>query len=251
MRSCDPPLSCSLRFFFMLESTSVGIFSSYVISFSNLEVLVNSKSCGLFSDNLDGEDAGAQHYRRQVNSMSESYARDYYQNEKLKMPRCRAFIKPRVPFNITHGKCPFLPPFCLENETAVITFDSGLLDVTEYFGLNLPSHEKVQLRRKSTCTVLPREGFSKIIKYEDAGPSDTTGTNYSPGDEVFILNYGEVTRRISESPEWINATLAISLATTKAAHTTQQCEYRGLFPFRSQWFNNSKRSKCICTRKTG
>ena len=89
-------------------------------------------------------------------------------------------------------KMSLLACICQEHGTSVISFDSGLVDATENFGLNLRSHEKVQLRRKSTCTVLPSEGFSKVIKYEDAGPPGTLGFDYGPGDEGYTLNYGNV-----------------------------------------------------------
>jgi hypothetical protein len=45
-----------------------------------------------------------------------------------------------------------------------ISLDSGLVDVGDVFGINLDDAERITYRRKTTCTVLSLDGYTRIRK---------------------------------------------------------------------------------------
>jgi hypothetical protein len=48
---------------------------------------------------------------------------------------------------------------CAAEEYPAVTMDSGLLDMRTWFGWNVREEDTVKFRRRTTCNVLPREGF--------------------------------------------------------------------------------------------
>ena len=50
-----------------------------------------------------------------------------------------------------------------------IVVDSGLLEVSRYFGLNIHSKENVKFRRRTECTVPPTDGYIRFVSRSELG----------------------------------------------------------------------------------
>lgn len=182
-------------FLFLLALTftaitlAAGVFSSYVVSSSDLEVLVGSPFCGIIpaweSDFSDSSDT----YPMAVIEASDTYASRCYQNASTHSAVCKVFIHPALPYNITRVPCPFASPLCLEQDPHAVELDTGLIDVTSTFGLNIPRQDRVRYQKKTTCSVLPLGNFTKIV---DASKiEDTFGRKaIFPEEKILTLNYG-------------------------------------------------------------
>jgi hypothetical protein len=149
---------------FVVATIAVGVFSSYIVDSTNLEVFVSSPLCrprdvtpssSNFVDNVDR----LTNYQHKVSSLGTPFAQERYRNETAISARCRAFIHPNVPLKHEQVRCPFASSICLGDEYGV-SVDSGLVDMNDGFGLNMRSRDRVKYRRKPTCGVLRTEGHS-------------------------------------------------------------------------------------------
>ena len=94
-------------------------------------------------------------------------------------------------------------------------FDSGLVDLNNGFGLNLASNDRVKFRRQTTCAVLDTASRGWIVNATDYPDLDHTPF---PGEEVLILNYGDIVYQTS----WPNATFVHSLVVSNVTTLYQQ-----------------------------
>jgi hypothetical protein len=188
---------------------AAGIFSSYVVTTSDLEVLVNSPLCGHYNSSASSPaDAGRVRINA-VRSVSTPYAQECYRDQAIQPARCKAFVRPRIPFKTEMVPCPFRPEFCNNagtNSSSAVAFDSGLVDMNEGFGTNLPQDDRVRYRRLTTCSVLPLEGHISIINASDI-PERIWDRKPFPMEEAVILHYGDR----PGVGEWKNATTLASL----------------------------------------
>lgn len=167
----------SVAFLFVAASLAVSIFSSYVVSSVNLEVLINSPLCGP----LDPSDDYWGTYLDAVGRDSQSYGPDCYKNGSLPS-RCNIFSRPNIPFSMEPASCPFDSNICLSQ---AIALDSGLVDVNDAFGMNLGDSNRVRYRRRSVCTILPVEGYTRIT----LNPSVPLGRSPLPSEEFLEYCY--------------------------------------------------------------
>jgi hypothetical protein len=141
---------------FTLTTVVGGVFSSLVISTSDIVVLVNSPYCGWST-----KDENTLQYQRAVLTTSGKYAENCYFKplNESKSRLCEIFPSPTVSLNSQLTSCPF-GPICGHEEA--VSVDSGLLDVNEAFGMNLARNDQVRYRKKTTCQILPLEGYTRI-----------------------------------------------------------------------------------------
>jgi hypothetical protein len=195
-RKNDKVLIRSLIQFLLATSCTIGfiaagIASSFVVSNSDLEVLVRSPLCGTIhiSSSVDA----SRNYITAVKTAAIAYAEECYQNRTLLNARCKAYIRPRTSFTTEQAACPFDHEFCIAHSSvanSAIALDSGLVDINDGFGFNLPTEDRVSYRRRTTCTVLPLEGRTTIVNASDF-PDALQANHDVPGEQLLLAHYGE------------------------------------------------------------
>jgi hypothetical protein len=208
----DKVLTRSLIQFFLAIFCMVGflvasITSSFVVSTSDLEVLVRSPLCGVVSYSTPPE--LVYNHITAISAISTPYAEECYRNQTVLPARCKAFVQPRISFTTERAACPFDIKFCTLSRTGnifAIALDSDLVDLNAAFGLNLPKKDEVRYRRRTICTVLPLEGRTSIVDARDF-PDALQATPDIPGEQLLIAHYGE--RPVFG--EWRNTTTFYSL----------------------------------------
>jgi hypothetical protein len=186
----------SLFQFFLAFSCSIGILavsisSSYVVTTTDLEVLVKSPFCGFVNDTVSVD--AQRSWVSAITSKSVPYAQECYQNRTIPSAVCRAYVRPSVPFETQHAACPFSTEFCQGADgsaSETIAFDSGVVDLKHGFGLNLAKHDGVGYRRRTTCVVLPLAGHASHTNASDI-PDALWGRETYPEEEAFQVHYGD------------------------------------------------------------
>lgn len=157
-----------------------GIFSSYVVSSSHIEVLAHNSGCS--SINLTTLSSGESEYVVKVTGSAEQYSDTCYTVNNVPS-QCEIYVKPRIDFKISTDNCPFESQICRNSTPPAVVLDSGLLDSNYDFGINASPKQRVKFRRKSVCAPLVTEGYSSFL---------TTSEYYSHGLESRPLLPGEV-----------------------------------------------------------
>ena len=201
-----------LAFLFTLGSLAAGIFASYAVSGSDLEVLVQSPYCGFFkSQDLEVLNEFIVTYSTQVMDTGALYARECYQGGRNPPARCNIFIRPTVNFTTEEVPCPF-QGHCISSGVA---FDTGMIDVTTQYGLNMASTSGggIKHRIRRTCGVLSTENRTSIANASDL-PTHFLGSPPKPGQQLLLVHLGT---REGEAPgsALANVTVAIDVLRTK------------------------------------
>jgi hypothetical protein len=188
---------------------AAGIFSSYVVSTSDLEVLVKSPLCGY----LDRDSATSGNvWGTAVIAASSPYARECYRDQAILPIRCRTFIRPSIQFKTEAAPCPFSSDFCKDEKLdpiPAVAFDSGLVDLNDGFGTNFAPKDRVSYRRRTTCSILPLPGHISMVNMRDL-PEKIFNRKAYPYEEALILHYGDRPK----IGEWKNITTVISMLTS-------------------------------------
>ena len=174
---------------FSASTTAASIFSSLVVDTSNLIVLVSSDNCGwtnktsVFS--TGSADSGP------ILAVAAPYAKQCYPNavapnQTLPAVCNSVFVRPNINFTTERVPCPFAEGFCESGDA--VSLDSGLVDVSKMFGLNLPSTSGVKLRKKTTCAVLPLKSHTAVMKMADY--PGTPSRPVLPDEKIALVNYG-------------------------------------------------------------
>ncbi|KAH7112542.1 hypothetical protein B0J11DRAFT_573000 [Dendryphion nanum] len=159
---------------FTVATIVSGVFSSYIVSSFGVPVLVNSPNCEVFNLNSKYSKfpettsrVGISEYTSEVQILGNSYAKACYQNEKFsQLPEgCGVFVQPKVAFDQLRVKCPFQNQICAKIDQPGVSFDSGLFDLNDVLGTNLPSDERIRFRRKTTCAVLDLEKHHSFLNH--------------------------------------------------------------------------------------
>jgi hypothetical protein len=187
---------------FSITATVAGIFTSYVVDTTNLEVLVDSTACAFVSPLQDQIYWDLGPYSASVSTLNpvvHSYARNCYTNSSFLPISCRnVFTRPNIPFTADPAACPWESTMCLEGDMPALSMDSGLLDMTQ-FGLNVRQSEDVKYRKKTTCNVLPLDGHTvveKLSHWKDRFPLSRV---IQPEEEAIAFRYGAI--RTTFQPE--------------------------------------------------
>jgi hypothetical protein len=178
-----------------------------VVSNTDLEVLVLSPLCGSI-DYLASMDA-SRNYVATVSTTSVPYAEECYREQTLLPARCKAYVHPRISFTTERAACPFDQKFCIANTSAsnpAVLLDSGLVDLNDGFGFNLPDRDRISYRRRTTCAVLSLEGRTSIVNASDF-PDALQANRDIPGEQLLLTHYGERTAL----SQWKNTTTFLSL----------------------------------------
>jgi hypothetical protein len=173
----------SVALLFAIGSLTVSIFSSSIVSTTNLEVLVNSPHCGL----LDTTGGAYWDSYTSVNRIAAELYSPYCYRDGVLPSSCNSYSRPNIKFETEHARCPFDDKICA---TPAISFDSGLLDLNDAFGMNLENANRIRYRRKSTCAVLSLDGYTRL---RNATLRDVrAGRPIIPGEQIIEYLYGTV-----------------------------------------------------------
>ncbi|KAF2110744.1 hypothetical protein BDV96DRAFT_650847 [Lophiotrema nucula] len=167
---------------FALASVAASIFSSSVVTTTNLEVLVKSPLCTyLETGGLTNADLP---YITTVYTLARAYADDCYTDQTHLPIRCKAYIRPRLDFSTEFVPCPFDNDLCA---SPALAFDSGLVDLGVNFGLNTAPRDRVRYRRRTTAAILsPRV---KLFNASDI-PKKDLGRAALPSEEMECYAFG-------------------------------------------------------------
>ena len=186
--------SFSVALLCTIGSLTASISSSYIMESTDLEVLVSSSSCGRINMS-DISVAPYVGYWTTVGALAKSYAEECYGNNTVLPERCRAFISPTVSVTVNRTTCPFSPEFCIDTGSGqqnAIALDSGLVDLNDGFGLNLPQKDRVKFRKRTTCGILPVAGHTSIINATTLPKAlRRAGAEPMPGEELMLYHWSK------------------------------------------------------------
>jgi hypothetical protein len=199
---------------FAAATITVGIYTSFVVSNSNVQVLVESPFCGPIT--LDTFDMlwppGDSAWAHSIQESGRSYADICYQdfNSSILPDICMSFIKPNIPLVEERVKCPFNGNICAKMDRPAVTIDSGLVDLHDAFGMNLPPGDRLKYRQKETCAILDISDRYSITKDQNSLP--WVGRVLQPEEEILVVH-------LDESPVTGNATFMASLLISNLTRT--------------------------------
>lgn len=108
-----------------------------------------------------------------------NYAQQCYSSSRSGMLDCTAFIVDHLSSTVdTEAPCPFSGGDMCRLQTSNIRLDTGLLDSSEFLGLNAPKSQRIFFRNVLECAPLVTESFSQDIR--------TSVNNYT----VYSYQYG-------------------------------------------------------------
>jgi len=196
-----------------------SIFTSAIVSTSNLDVLVRSPFCGFIKQSTPEQGrASLAAYTKSYEGNGVSYAAECYNRDTTESARCEnIFLRPSIPFSITEGPCPFAVNMCITDTSPSVVMDSGLLDMNDYFGFNIKPVENVKFRRRTTCAVLSAEDHIRIVDRSELEGSE--GYQWPPRYELshedyVVILYGGDGRK--KNPTWKDVTTQRSLLLANA-----------------------------------
>jgi hypothetical protein len=182
-----------------------GLFSSRIADAANEVLLVPSNHCGtpditfstatshsqpLSLEELDDLDSLVVGTRQSLQDTKE-ISRTCYSRLDGTVPDsyssvCQHMIVPSIASAINRSdECPFESAACA---SSVLSMDTGLLDSHTHFGINSPRKDRIQFRRRTTCTILPLENRYKV---QDPSFGDPGTDYYYFGDLISVLGIGQ------------------------------------------------------------
>jgi len=188
---------------FVAFSGAASVFSSLVVDSRNLVVLVDSPGCGWAS--IQRIFAGE--YVYPVKATAAPYASQCYNVTTINgtLPAlCDALLQRELPFETRKVPCPLGEQVC--QDTPGIEFDTGLIDVSSAFGLDLSTSDRVQYRKKTTCGILAYKRPYVQGVLDSLGPQGQPTGNVSTSPRSLKFQYG--TKFPSGTP---NTTFALDL----------------------------------------
>jgi hypothetical protein len=168
---------------FAAVTTTASIFSSLIVDSGTITVLVQSPNCG----QVNVTRAVWRTYSQALDRSAPTYTHECYRDGTLP-PSCDVFTQPSIPLIIENVPCPFNKTMCDTKDA--LRIDSGLIDVSKNFGLNLAAKDRVSLRKKIECTVLPINGYYDVIDLEDMPAWKPSFREIFPGEQVAAIFYG-------------------------------------------------------------
>lgn len=147
-----------MALFFAVAAVTSSIFSTYVVSSSNLRVLVNSPSCGRLNTKRIMSYSANKTLAFDHIPAVKTYAKDCYQQHGSLPSRCQnTFVKPNISLSISPADCPWDDIMCRPHNNdskPAITMDSGMVHGSQ-FGFNHEPYNDISFSKKTTCNVLP------------------------------------------------------------------------------------------------
>ncbi|KAF2111917.1 hypothetical protein BDV96DRAFT_499062 [Lophiotrema nucula] len=204
-----------LAMVFTAGTIVAGVFTSYAVDTTNLQVLVHNSLCGpLDLSGVIGDADLITGYMAAADARIIPFGEECWKNTTSGLPaRCKAFIKPNVQLPSNRVTCPFAEELCIEKEELPgLTVDSGLTDANDVFGWNLGSKDRIRFRRRTTCGILRTQQYQSVINFTDYPYQVREAL---PQEEAITCHYGTV----PGLPAYSNATMVQSLA---LANTTSK-----------------------------
>ncbi|KAI9784416.1 MAG: hypothetical protein M1816_000840 [Peltula sp. TS41687] len=208
---------------FAVALGATAIFSSFVITSTDIEVLTKSSSCGYWPTIKNGdvplqdESATVPQNQRwsQILASSSTYSRACYNSSReSSSPQCRVYSSPRPHWTTdSNAACPFSSAICMGSNNSAIRIDTGSQDVSQTFGVNAPNKGRIYFRKVTTCAPLLTDDHY----VNKTNMSSMTRSAY-PGEEAILFNYGPAIKfRINST--WLSSSITMNKtrAYTKAA----------------------------------
>ena len=200
-----------LALLFTVSTLLVSIASSFVVSNNTIEALVNSEFCGFLNVQPNGSfatwNAIDRGYLTDIYPLTRRLVDDCYLSNESIPALCNTLALPKILTTQERVICPFESTICVgDNDKPAISLDSGLLDLNQAFGLNLPKKDRVKLRKRTTCAVLPYENHTTVINVTDYPPF---AGQPLPGEQVRLYQYATMIGQ--DTDKWANATFYQSL----------------------------------------
>jgi hypothetical protein len=169
-----------------------GVISSEIVSLTDLRVLVKSPSCQQLNmtEYLSAPSILTVGLDTEVHNVAIAYADQCYGTWKAPS-QCNSYVRPRISFDSSFGHSPF-DRLLDGNIDRALTLDSGYLDSNDVFGINARPRDRVEIRRKATCSPLESVSYTTVIDPElDPRPFRTSiGRESIPGERLYTTHYG-------------------------------------------------------------
>ena len=172
---------------FTVATLAAGIFSSLIVKSSNVVVLVSSPFCGAILPPTPA-------YEAAVKKLGDAYSSRCYGNAD-RSGACEIFLRSEIFLTLQNASCPFHASMCTHTP---VSFDSGLLDVNDVYGLNLPLRDRVQVRKKTTCAILPN---GEHVKTQKAAELPALNGVIDPDEDMLMFYYGKSTNGFTGDPD--------------------------------------------------
>ncbi|KAF2789703.1 hypothetical protein K505DRAFT_341043 [Melanomma pulvis-pyrius CBS 109.77] len=178
---------------FLGATIAVDIFSSYIISSTKLDVLVDSPLCRLLdidplSGNVVDKFNGLTDYQRRVSSLGVQLAQECYNNETTTPARFRAFSRLNVPFRQERVRCSFNSSICLNDEYETGSNTAGE-QVFVFFASNHQQEMLSYFRKQLDADVWSNVNFALRLIWANLsrllGPTSLTGAFALPVWDAF------------------------------------------------------------------
>jgi hypothetical protein len=200
-----------LALLFTIATVAASVFSSLIVSTGTIDVLVSSPFCG----RINTRPEVGRVYDMNVDHVAPVYAAACYKNGSLPSI-CDVFVQPNIPLKVTDVSCPFADDTWCDTKESV-NVDSGLLDVGTTFGINLAPEDRVQVRKATTCSILPNEDNYILRNAVDVAEIVAPRTPFS-SEQIMIFFYGTTFGRV------LGATLYLSTALRQLSTLTSIAE---------------------------
>lgn len=184
---------------FALAFVVAAIFSSFVVTSTDIEVLTSSSSCGYWTAYKPGDAVSVDDPRlmdqtqrwSQVMASSSTYSRACYNaSQGSNSQQCRIYSSPRFHWTTDpKAACPFSPAICMGSNASAIQIDTGVQDVSHIFGINAPKKDRLHFRKVTTCAPLATD--DRYVN--NINISTVTGRPSYPGEQAILFNYGPTT----------------------------------------------------------
>ncbi|KAF2105559.1 hypothetical protein BDV96DRAFT_509152 [Lophiotrema nucula] len=220
---------------FTCAAVATGVFSSYIVDSSSLEILAESPFCGPIEPSEDSMGIMGSNYSVQVKALAQDISNECYLLDNPTSARCKVYVPSRVPLTVEEAECPWGPALCDSRSGTAVSVDSGLVHPNKAFGLNLSPKDAVHFRRKVTCSVLPLDNRTYIVP---AAEFPYFSRPPLPQEEILLVSLGN----FSSHGKFDNATFAVSLTRTNAS---DEFGMRNLLAYTDPRFADPDRVKYI------
>jgi hypothetical protein len=147
----------------VMAFAAAGILSARVTS-KESDVLIKSSACGFWDDResatMPGSPLERVGYKANLVEdfhLGSTIAAACQKNSSIASD-CVSYAPKQVEWTTsTNVSCPFQDKICYQNKT--VRFDTGLLDTTEFFGINAPKADRLLLRTVAECSPLIQDGY--------------------------------------------------------------------------------------------
>lgn len=138
-------------------TTMSGTSTAFIVTTSDLEVLVSSPHCGALNITkaFGRHDLFLANWWGKLQPIIEAYGRDCFNiNHNLAAACPNTFHRSNISLTTESSTCPWNSSMCASGPTPAISLDTDLLDMNDHFGFNLKEDDRVKFRKKTTCNVL-------------------------------------------------------------------------------------------------